>query len=370
MNGETMSTTPINDWIKNIGNPKHPLIIAGPCSAESEEQMLTTAKQLQGIDKTINVFRAGIWKPRTRPGYFEGVGEIGLKWLKKVKEETNMLTTTEVANAEHVELALKHGVDILWIGARTSVNPFSVQEIADSLKGVDIPVMIKNPINADLPLWMGAIERFEKAGLDKLIAIHRGFSSYEKTKYRNTPNWKIPIELKRRCPDLPIICDPSHIAGTRSLIEEVCQKAMDVDFDGLMVETHFDPSVALSDAAQQVTPESLNQILTNIELRAKTSTNNDFEQNLDQLRAKINRIDSELIEGLAQRMRVAGEIGEAKLQCNVQPLQLDRMNELMKNRIDSGVELGLSEKFMNELYQIIHTESIKIQTDLMHKSKK
>jgi chorismate mutase len=364
-----MNSNPINDWIHTFKNPKHPLIIAGPCSAESEEQLLTTAKQLQSIEKTINIFRCGIWKPRTRPNCFEGVGEVGLKWLKTVKEETNMLTTTEVANAKHVELALKYDVDVLWIGARTTVNPFSVQEIADALRGVDIPVMVKNPINADLALWMGALERFSNVGLNKLMAIHRGFSSYEKSKFRNPPNWKVPLELKRRCPDLPIICDPSHIAGTRDLIEEVCQKAMDVDFEGLMVETHCDPSVALSDASQQVTPDSLNQILTNIELRSKTSDDNEFDQILENLRAKINRIDTELVDSLVQRIQVSSQIGEAKLKSSVQPLQLERMTELLKNRIKMGTDEGLSEKYMKDIYETIHTESIKIQTDLMNKIK-
>jgi chorismate mutase len=360
-----MNPIPIHKWIKNFSDPSHPLIIAGPCSAESEEQLLTTAKQLVAIDKTVNVFRCGIWKPRTRPNNFEGVGEVGLKWLKTVKEETDMLTTTEVANAKHVELALKHDVDILWIGARTTVNPFSVQEIADSLKGVDIPVMIKNPINADLALWMGAFERISNAGINKLIAIHRGFSTYEKTKYRNEPNWKIPIELLRRHPDLPIICDPSHIGGRRDLIEPVSQKALDLGFDGVMVETHCDPSVALSDAAQQVTPESLNNILTAIALRTQTSPDSEFEIELEQLRSKIDRIDSEIIESLANRMKVATSIGEAKLKSNVQPLQLTRMNQLMENRTKMGTELGLTEKYIKEIYELIHTHSIKVQTDLM-----
>lgn len=365
-----MNPSRLNDWINNFKNPAHPLIIAGPCSAESEEQLLTTAKQLESIEKTINVFRCGIWKPRTRPNCFEGVGEVGLQWLKKVKEQTDMLTTTEVANAKHVELALKYDVDILWIGARTTVNPFSVQEIADALKGVDIPIMIKNPINADLALWMGAFERFNNVGLEKLIAIHRGFSSYEKSKFRNPPNWKVPLELKRRCPDLPIICDPSHIAGTRDLIEEVCQKAMDIDFNGLMVETHYDPSIALSDASQQVTPDTLNTILTNIELRSSTSNDNEFELNLENLRAKINRIDAELVDSLVQRMSVSTEIGLAKLKSGVQPLQLARMSELLNNRVKAGTDLGLSEQYVKDIYETIHTESIKIQTDLMKKNKK
>ena len=349
---------------------ERPYQFFGPCSAESEEQLLRTAKELEAIEKTINVFRCGIWKPRTRPNCFEGVGEVGLGWLKTVKEETNMLTTTEVANAKHVELALKYDVDILWIGARTTVNPFSVQEIADALKGVDIPVMVKNPINADLALWMGALERFSNVGLEKLMAIHRGFSSYEKTKYRNPPNWKVPLELKRRCPDLPIICDPSHIAGARDLIEEVCQKAMDIDFNGLMVETHYDPSIALSDAAQQVTPESLNTILTNIALKTKTSSDTNFDSALEELRSKINRVDTELIDALVERIKISKQIGEAKLKSNVLPLQLERMNELLNNRIRMGAEQGLNENYIKDLYETIHTESIKIQTDLMKNKSK
>jgi chorismate mutase len=362
-----MKSRPVTEWINNFTNNKHPLIVAGPCSAETQDQLIRTAKELEAIDKTVNVFRCGIWKPRTRPNNFEGVGEVGLEWLKTVKEETNLLTTTEVANAKHVELALKYDVDILWIGARTTVNPFSVQEIADALKGTGIAVMVKNPVNADLALWIGAFERLSNSGLDKLVAIHRGFSSYEKTKYRNSPTWKIPIELKRRCPELPIICDPSHIAGNRELIEPVCQKAMDLDFNGLMVETHYDPSTALSDAAQQVTPARLRAILKSIELRDQTSQDYVYEQSMDELRAKINRIDAELIESLAQRMKVVNQIGEAKLKSNVLPLQIDRMNELMQNRAMMGSELGLSDHYIKELYEIIHTESIKIQTDLMKK---
>ena len=364
-----METIPIHEWIKNFTNPQHPLIIAGPCSAESEEQMLTTAKELMEIEKTINVFRCGIWKPRTRPNTFEGVGEIGLKWLKTVKEETNMLTTTEVANASHDELALNYDVDILWIGARTTANPFSVQEIADALKGTDKPVMVKNPINADLALWIGAFERLNNSGLNKLMAIHRGFSSYEKTKYRNTPNWNIPIELKRKYPHLPILCDPSHIAGTRDLIQPVVQKALDLNFNGVMVETHYDPSVALSDAAQQVTPIALNGILKATELRSPSVEDKEFESTIEDLRAKIDRIDHELIEALNQRMNIVKNIGEEKLKKSVQPLQIERMNMLLENRIQAAEDLGLNTTYIKKLYELIHTESIRVQTDIMRNKK-
>ena len=264
-----MNPISLEKWLESF---THPLVIAGPCSAENEAQILNIAHQVKQIPQ-VKMFRAGIWKPRTRPGSFEGVGDIGLPWLKKVKEETGLLVTTEVANARHVEAALKNDIDVLWIGARTSANPFSVQEIAQALRGTGIPVMVKNPINADLSLWIGALERFAAIGLNKLAAIHRGFSTGEKSDYRNPPRWKIPIELKRRFPNLPIVCDPSHISGKRSLIKKVCQKAMDVDMSGLMVETHYDPTIALSDAAQQVTPDSLKDIVENLVLRTSHSEN-------------------------------------------------------------------------------------------------
>lgn len=357
-----MNVVPFSKWIPGL---KHPLVIAGPCSAENEDQVMSTARLLAENDH-VKIFRSGIWKPRTRPGSFEGVGEIGLPWLARVKKETGMMVTTEVANAKHVELALKHGIDILWIGARTSANPFSVQEIAEALRGVGIPVMVKNPINADLALWIGALERMNNVGVNKLVAIHRGFSNFEKTKYRNDPNWKIPIELKRRFPQLPIVCDPSHIAGKRDLVPKVCQKAMDVDFDGVMVETHCDPSVALSDAAQQVTPEKLADILEELEYRVPFSTDRSFEAELDKLRKKIDRIDHEIIDALQLRMGLVEKIGEAKKAGGITPLQITRMDEIMKRRTEYGEGLGLNAEYIKEIYHIIHEHSLKFQTDMMN----
>lgn len=342
-----------------------PLVIAGPCSAESEEQMLAIAHQVKELDK-VQVFRAGIWKPRTRPNTFEGVGMIGLPWLQRVKQETGLLVTTEVANASHVELALKHDIDILWIGARTTVSPFAVQEIAEALKGVDIPVMVKNPINADLALWMGAIERFYTVGLTKLAAIHRGFSSAEKTKYRNLPIWSIPIELKRNLPDLPIICDPSHIAGNRSLIAETCQKAMDVNMDGLMIETHINPDKALSDAKQQITPTRLTDIINNLSLRNEFSEDKNFEETLVKLRMGIDKVDREIIELLKMRMNAVYEIGQTKKDSNITPLQIGRMDHVMRERCQLASKIGLEEKYIEDLFHVIHTESVRQQTKIMN----
>jgi chorismate mutase len=357
-----MKIAPLHTWIPNL---ERPLVIAGPCSAESEEQMLATAKQISEIEG-INYFRAGIWKPRTRPNCFEGVGEIGLTWLSLVKKETNLKITTEVATAKHAELALKYGVDALWIGARTSANPFSVQEIADVLKGVDIPVMVKNPVNADLALWIGALERFNGAGITKLAAIHRGFSTGEKSQFRNLPKWNIPIELKSLYPELPIICDPSHISGNRDLISMLCQKAMDVDFDGVMVETHINPEKALSDAAQQITPTTLNEIISNLSLRKEFSANKDFESELNVLRGQIDRIDQEVIESLQMRMNIISKIGQAKKDNDVTPLQIHRMDELMQNRLEKAQELGLNEKYIRDLYHLIHTESVRVQSEIVN----
>ncbi len=357
-----MKIAPLHTWVPNL---EKPLVIAGPCSAESEEQMLKTALEIAKING-INFFRAGIWKPRTRPNSFEGVGEIGLTWLSQVKKETGLKITTEVATAKHAELALKHGVDVLWIGARTSANPFSVQEIADVLKGVDIPVMVKNPVNADLALWIGALERINGAGIDKLAAIHRGFSTGEKSQYRNLPKWKIPIELKRLYPDLPIICDPSHIGGSRELIGTICQKAMDVDFEGVMVETHCNPDKALSDAAQQITPLRLEEIITGLSLRSEFSGNKSFESELEILRGQIDRIDQELIEALHLRMNIVDKIGAAKRENDVTPLQIHRMDELMQNRLKKACEVGLSEKYIRDLYHVIHAESVRIQTEIVN----
>jgi chorismate mutase len=357
-----MDILPLNKWIANL---KRPLVIAGPCSAESREQMLATASEIKAIDD-VRIFRAGIWKPRTRPNCFEGVGEEGLKWLAEVKEQTGLLTTTEVANAQHVELALKHNVDILWIGARTTVSPFAVQEIADALKGVNIPVMVKNPVNQDLALWIGALERIAGSGINKMAAIHRGFSTGDTSKYRNLPLWKIPIELKRRFPTLPMICDPSHIAGKRDLIAETCQRAMDADMEGLMVETHINPDVALSDAKQQVTPGALDEILKNLSLRTEFTADRSFEQELDHLRAQVDRVDKDILEALATRTEVIKKIGLAKKENNIMPLQLHRMDELMNKRVELGKELGLVDKFIKDIYNTIHSESVRIQGEIVN----
>lgn len=356
---------PLHQWFDKFDKP---LIIAGPCSAESEEQILSTAKEIE-MNEHVQVFRAGAWKPRTRPYTFEGHGEQALKWLSEVKKQSRLLVTTEVANAEHAELALKYGIDILWIGARTTVSPFAVQEIADVLKGTDIPVLVKNPINADLALWIGALERFNGAGIKKLGAIHRGFSTAEKTKWRNVPMWTIPIELKRQFPDLPIICDPSHITGKRSLVGEVCQKSLDVGMDGLMVETHLSPNDAWSDAAQQVTPTSLKEIISNLHIRESHSEDKDFGQKLEALRRQIDSIDNEILESLKLRMDIVKEIGKEKLRNNITPLQLTRMDSLMKERELKAASLGLKEKYISELFHTIHTESVKTQTSIMNNFK-
>ena len=343
---------------------KKPLIIAGPCSAESEEQMLATGNALKSHPNIL--FRAGIWKPRTRPNSFEGIGSIGLKWLKTVKEETGLATTTEVANAFHVEEALKQDVDVLWIGARTTVNPFAVQEIANALKGVDIPLMIKNPLNPEVNLWVGAIERFADAGLTKLAAIHRGFFAYNNTKYRNIPQWQLAIELRRRIPGIPMICDPSHIAGKRSLIYEVSQKAIDMNYDGLMIETHVNPEKALSDNAQQVTPQQLNEILEKLVVRQAKIEDPVFKSSLDQLRIEIDDLDNELVDVLKRRMNVAEKIGIHKKENQVTILQSNRWEELLKTRIQHGIDNGLTEEFMNKVLKAIHQESINRQTRVMN----
>lgn len=342
-----------------------PLIIGGPCSAESEEQVLSTARLIKE-HTNIQVLRSGIWKPRTRPGTFEGIGVVGLKWLQKAKEETGLLTATEVATAEHVELALKYEVDILWVGARTTVNPFSVQEVADALKGSDVPVLVKNPINPDLQLWIGALERINQAGITKLGGIHRGFSAASGSQYRNDPTWSIPIELKRLIPDLPLICDPSHIAGNRALIEPVSQKAFDLQMNGVMIESHIDPDNALSDAKQQVTPKTLGGIIDRLIIRDAKSDDVDFEIRLKELRGKIDKIDGELLEVMAQRMQVAEEIARHKKEHNITILQPGRYDEIMENRVNKGKGLFLQEQFVHDLYEMIHSNSIKRQTAIMN----
>lgn len=340
---------------------KRPLVIAGPCSAETEEQVMSTARQI--ASKGIKIFRAGIWKPRTKPGGFEGVGVEGLQWLKRVKQETGMYISTEVATQQHVFEALKAGVDILWIGARTTVNPFAVQEIADALKGVDIPVLIKNPVNPDLELWIGAIERIHGAGIHRIGAIHRGFSSYDKKMYRNLPLWHIPIELRRRMPNLPIICDPSHIGGKRELIAPLCQQAMDLSFDGLIVESHCNPDCAWSDASQQVTPDVLDYLLNLLVIRDMNQTT----ENLVHLRHQIDEIDENLLELLAKRMRISREIGVYKKEHNMPILQSPRYSEILEKRASMGGSMDLNVDFIKEIMKEIHEESVRQQMIIMNK---
>ena len=342
---------------------RKPLMMAGPCSAETEEQVMAVAGELAAMK--INVFRAGIWKPRTRPNAFEGVGSEGLAWLRRVKEETGMKIAIEVANVKHVYDALKNGVDVLWIGARTSANPFAVQEIADSLRGVDVTVLVKNPVNPDVELWIGALERINAAGITHLGAIHRGFSSYGKSVYRNDPHWQIPIELRRRVPGLPIINDPSHICGKRDLIMEMCQTAIDLDFDGLIVETHCNPDHAWSDAAQQITPQHLDYIIKNMVLR-KQDVDNKNAVTLEELRMQIDKLDDEVLQLMEQRMGISERIGMFKKENNVTILQSNRWNELLKKRINVGLFKGLSADFVQKIYSAIHEESIQHQNTVMN----
>jgi chorismate mutase len=335
---------------------ERPLVMAGPCSAESEEQVIETARQLH--KNGIKIFRSGIWKPRTRPNTFEGVGSRGLPWLRRVKEEFGMLTAIEVANVKHVYESLKAGIDILWIGARTTANPFSVQEIADSLKGVDIPVMVKNPVNPDTELWIGALERINNVGIKKIAAIHRGFSTYNKTEYRNSPQWEIPIELRRRIPDLPIITDPSHICGNKELLLEVSQRSIDLNFDGLMIETHINPEKALSDAAQQITPEELKSLLNKLILRKSNIENALLLTTLEELRQEIDNFDDKLLDILNSRMSISRKIGEYKKKHNITILQASRWDELLNRRIKLAGKKGLSEEFITKIFKAIHQESI------------
>lgn len=341
-----------------------PLLISGPCSAETEEQTLTTAIELAAIG--VKIFRSGIWKPRTRPGSFEGVGSIGLPWMKRVKEETGMYIGVEVATAHHVYEALKHGIDILWIGARTSVNPFAVQEIADALEGADVPVLVKNPINPDLSLWIGALERINNAGITQMAAIHRGFSTYDKTEYRNHPQWQIPIELRRRLPDLPIICDPSHIGGKRSLIEVISQEAMDLNFEGLMIESHTCPDKAWSDASQQITPNRLKEILDNLVLR-RPKIGDTPRNELDNLRIKIDALDTKILDIFKERMTVSEAIGRYKLENNITILQSRRYDEVLKDRKIRALARGLDSDFITGVFESIHKQSIDRQSSIMNK---
>lgn len=340
-------------------DPKRPLVISGPCSAETEEQVMTTAKELKKIG--VQIFRAGVWKPRTKPGGFEGHGSEAFPWLKRVKEELGMYIAVEVANVKHVRESLANDVDIIWIGARTTANPFSVQEIADALEGTDIPVLIKNPVNPDVDLWIGAIERIYKAGIKKIGAIHRGFSTSEKKIYRNLPQWHIPIELHRQIPNLPIVCDPSHIGGTRELIAPICQQAMDLNFDGLIIESHFNPDKAWSDAAQQVTPSVLALILDNLVIRETKQTT----ESLTALRRQIDGLDNDLLELLAKRMRVSQEIGVYKKEHNMPILQSQRYDEILKDRISQAEKMGMSSNFMKTVLMAIHEESVRQQMLIM-----
>ena len=353
----------LRTWLDDL-NLGHPLVIAGPCSAETEEQVLKIANELKDTD--VSSFRAGIWKPRTRPGMFEGVGALGLKWLQKVKAETGMKTATEVANAAHVKLALEHDIDLLWIGARSTVSPFIVQEIADALKGTDKIVLVKNPVNPDLPLWLGAIERLASSDIKKLGVIHRGFSTYEKTKYRNNPNWQLPIELQTKFPDLPIINDPSHITGKRDMIFDISQTALDLNFDGLMIETHIDPENAWSDAAQQVTPQTLVQIMRDLKIRKETDPETEYNKSLNNLRAQIDVVDNQIIDLLGKRMKAADGIGKLKKEKNVAVLQSKRWNEILGKMVIEGDSKGLSEEFVLRMFKAIHQESINHQEKIIN----
>ena len=342
-------------------DPRRPLVIAGPCSAETEEQLLNTARILAA--EGIRIYRAGLWKPRTKPGGFEGVGEKGIAWMQRVKRETGMYTATEVATRQHVETALKGGIDLLWIGARTAANPFAMQEIADALRGVDIPVLVKNPVSPDLELWIGAIERIHNAGIRRLGAIHRGFTSIDKSLYRNHPMWAIPIELHRRLPSLPIFCDPSHIGGKRELIAPLSQQAMDLGFDGLIIEAHCTPDSAWSDKAQQVTPDALAYILRNLVIREQTITT----ESLNELRAQIDKLDDQLLEILVRRMRVSRDIGQYKKEHDMPILQAQRYEELLARRAAQAVELGMDREFMRTVLQAIHEESVRQQMEVLGK---
>jgi len=354
---QSRSIAPIAKWLPH---ERVPWVIAGPCSAESPKQMLATARGLVKCSN-VRVFRAGIWKPRTRPNTFEGIGAIGLEWLGRVKAETGLMTATEVANTEHVELCLKRGIDILWIGARTTVSPFSVQEIANALLGVDIPVLVKNPINADLGLWVGAIERLLDAGIRKVAAIHRGFSTYVETEFRNQPNWQIPVELKRRLPNLPLICDPSHITGNRQLIEPVSQMALDLGIQGLMIECHNHPDEALSDAKQQITPSQLCRMIDRLQVRDTQLTDREVKRHIARLRTEISHVDARIIENLAERMKWVEEIGRLKQEHHVPVLQLTRWENLLGDHITRAEKAGLDPGFVKTLFELIHAQAIKRQ---------
>ncbi|MDD4225204.1 MAG: chorismate mutase [Mariniphaga sp.] len=357
----TIEINPIKTWLPRINNP---LLISGPCSLETEKQALETARLL-AKDPRVFVYRGGVWKPRTRPGSFEGVGSIGLKWLQQIRKETGLLVGTEVANAQHTEEALKSGIDVIWIGARSTASPFVVQEIANVIKGSQVVVMVKNPVNPDVQLWIGAIERIYQAGIKNIVAIHRGFTPFKETNYRNYPNWTTVIELRRLLPSLPIICDPSHIAGKREYLFEIAQKAFDMGLEGLMLESHIDPSCALSDAEQQLKPAELGKLLDKLVIRHESANNVDFENRLDMLRNRIDNIDSELLEILSSRVEIVKQIGRYKKENNVTALQMNRWSMLMESRVKLGKKLDLNETFVKILFQLIHEDSVRMQTEIM-----
>jgi len=362
-----MQIIPIVSWFEEFG--PGPLFIAGPCSAESEKQVFEIAGKLANSAKPA-VFRAGIWKPRTRPGSFNGVGVKALKWMTGVKEEYGMRITVEAATPGHVEACLKAGIDILWIGARTASNPYSVDEIAEALRGVDIPVLVKNPLNPDIDLWIGAIERLSKVGIKRLAAVHRGFSPFERTMYRNMPKWEIPIELRRRYRDLPVICDPSHIAGDALLVREIAQKAMDLNMDGLMTEVHDKPGEALSDSRQQLIPEAYIELISELIIRKAVIDDPGFINQLDEIRSQVDSVDHQLIDLIASRMELSDRIGEYKCRNNVAILQMERWMEILRTRTEQGKSLGLDTSFTETLLKVIHQESIRRQTEIMDSMKK
>ena len=355
---------PINNWIKKDSDP---LIISGPCSAETYDQLFETCKQLKS--NGITLMRAGVWKPRTRPGSFEGNGEEALKWISDIKKELDVQFAVEVANTNHIELSLKYGIEILWIGARTTVNPFSVQEIADAVKGTDTPILVKNPINPDLSLWMGALERINKAGITKLGAIHRGFSITGNSKYRYVPLWKIAIDLKSNLPNLPVICDPSHICGNRDMLFETSQKALDLGYDGLIIESHIDPDNAWSDAKQQVTPEVLSKMKSDLKVKSSNEDDKSYKHLLSEIRESIDDVDKEIIDVIAKRIGLVEKIGEFKKEQDLTTFQVDRWNEIFKSRLDWAIEKGLDKDFIEDLYKVIHLGSINVQNKIINRKK-
>jgi chorismate mutase len=348
--------------------PGKPFVISGPCAAETEEQTVETARQLRPLG-AVHVFRAGVWKPRTRPGNYEGAGEAGLAWLVRARAETGLPVTTEVANAGHVEACLRSGLDMLWVGARTTSSPFAVQEIADALSGVDIPVFVKNPPSPDLELWIGALERLDRAGVKRLGAVHRGFSVYDKGPFRNAPTWDLAIELRTRAPNLPMLCDPSHICGNRELIPLVAQKALDLEMDGLMIESHVDPASAWSDAKQQLTPAALGQLLAGLAVRERSSHDKDFEEHLEELRHLIDSIDDDILHKLAARMAIVEKIGQFKRDHNVTILQVERWEAIIRSRSSAASSIGLGEDFVSDLLRLIHREAIQLQERVMNRTK-